>query len=328
MASELRRVVDNHTERHFPLARVRKRSNELPWITKRIRRLWKRKIRIYKKKGKLNTWWEVDRQLQHCIQEARGTFVETPLEQGTNGSSFYSATKKLDMASPAAPWKVSDLFTGAEPAKICEEVLGFYSGIASSASEPMPALERVNGGLGVFTVERTADLLRGVKKSNSRVDGDPLAHLVRKFPEAFAKPVLIFYNEINTKGYWPADWKKEHLTIIPKTPNPADLLECRNISCTSIFSKVLEGVLLANLRGELLPDPAQYGGIPGCGAEHLLVDIWEKVVTAMEGGQNAAVLLGVDYKKAFNRMDHAVCIARLQELGASPGSVSLVQGVP
>ena len=325
MALELREVIDFLTDRHFPLARVRKRSNELPWITKRIRRLWKRKIRIYKKKGKSNTWWEVDRQLQQCIQEARGAFVDTLLEQGTNGSSFYSATKKLAAASPAAPWKVTDLFTGAEPAKVCKEVLEFYRGIASSSSEPMPELERVDGGLGNFTVERTANLLRNVKKTNSRVDGDPLAHLVRKFPKAFSEPVSVIYNEINRKGYWPKEWKKEHLTIIPKIPNPADLSECRNISCTSIFSKVLEGVLLANLRKELLPDPAQYGGTPGCGAEHLLIDIWEKVVTAMEGGQNAAVLLGVEYEKAFNRMDHAVCISRLQELGASSGSVSLVR---
>ena len=39
------------TEKHFPLVRVRKRSNESPWITRGIRRLWKRKIRIYKKGG-------------------------------------------------------------------------------------------------------------------------------------------------------------------------------------------------------------------------------------------------------------------------------------
>ena len=53
MALELRKVIDCLTDRHFPLARVRKRSNELPWITKRIRWLWKKKIRIYKKKRQI-----------------------------------------------------------------------------------------------------------------------------------------------------------------------------------------------------------------------------------------------------------------------------------
>ena len=88
---------------------------------------------------------------------------------------------------------------------------------------------------------------------------------------------------------------------------------------------VLEGVVLRQLRAELLPDPAQYGGSPGCGAEHMLVEIWEKVLSSMEGGKSAAVLLGVDYEKAFNRMEHSVCIAKLRALGASVGSVALVR---
>ena len=37
------------------------------------------------------------------------------------------------------------------------------------------------------------------------------------------------------------------------------------------------------------------------------------------------MLLGVDYKMAFNRMDHAVCLDRLRRLGASDGSIALVR---
>ena len=75
MASELERVVGELTDKHFPLARVRKRSNEAPWVTGKIRRLLKRKIRIYKKRGKSDRWWETDRNLQAKIQESRETFV-------------------------------------------------------------------------------------------------------------------------------------------------------------------------------------------------------------------------------------------------------------
>ena len=190
---------------------------------------------------------------------------------------------------------------------------------------PMPDVPRVEGGLGTFTIERTKELLGAAKKTESRVDGDPLAHMVRRYPGAFAVPVAAIYNEINRCGRWPAKWKTEHLTIIPKVPNPAGLHVCRNISCTSIFSKVLEGIVLKQLRAELEPDPAQYGGTPRCGTEHMLVDIWEEILTAMEGGKSAAVLLGVDYEKAFNRMDHSVCLDKLRQLGASDGSLAMVK---
>ena len=326
MTDCLEKVIGELTEKHFPLARVRKRSNESPWITRSIRRLWKKKIRIYKKSGKNDEWWSTDRLLQKKIRESRNNFVETMLEEGNTGRSFYTATKKLSLAAPTPPWEVGDLFVGLEPKEIADEVLGFYGNIAGSATDPVtPDVPRCNGGLGVFSVERMTELLRGAKKTDSRVDGDPLAHLVRRYPESFASPVGAIYNRINEEGRWPKSWKTEHLMIIPKNPNPSDLSECRNISCTSIFSKILEGAVLLKLRGELQPDRCQYGGAPKCGAEHLLVDICEKVLVALEGGQNSAVLLGVDYEKAFNRMDHLVCLNQLRKLGASNGSIALVR---
>ena len=44
MTTTLSEVIVSLTEKHFPLVRVRKRSNESPWITRRIRKLWRRKI--------------------------------------------------------------------------------------------------------------------------------------------------------------------------------------------------------------------------------------------------------------------------------------------
>ena len=325
MATSLERVVGELTERHFPLVRIRKRSTEHPWITRAVRRLWRRKIRIYRKEGRSQAWWRTDGILQEKLRDARNSFVEVLLEDGNSGRSFYSATKKLAGATKAGEWKVQDLFNGREPAAICEEILGFYGKVSGQRLGPMPDAIPCTGGLGHFTESRTEELLGKAKKTDSRVDGDPLAHLVRRFPKAFASPVAAIFNKINGEGVWPRSWKTEHLTIIPKVPNPSSLSECRNISCTSIFSKVLEGVVLDQLRRELIPDPAQYGGNPKCGTEHMLIDIWEEILAPMEGGKSAAVLLGVDYEKAFNRMDHSVCLSKLRTLGASDGSIAMVR---
>ena len=47
--------------------------------------------------------------------------------------------------------------------------------------------------------------------------------------------------------------------------------------------------------------------------------------TRRSGGISAAILLGLDYEKASNRMKHDVCLDRLRQLGAWPGSISLVR---
>ena len=327
MAEELEKGISTLTERHFPLVRVRRRSNEDPWISHSIRRLWKKKMRICKKFGKSQSWWETDQRLQTEIANAKEFFVAKMLEEGNRGRPFYAATRKLAAASPGQPWSVTDLFVGMEPAEVGREVLGFFGGLARSDAEPMPRRTRVSGGLGFFSIDRTSTLLLlgESKKTDSRVEGDPLPHLIRSFPNAFAAPVAEIYNMINESGEWPARWKTEHLTIIPKNPNPVDLSECRNISCTSAFSKILEGQVLVKLRNELAPDMTQYGGVPKCGVEHMLIDLWEEVLEGLEGGKSAAVLLGVDYKKAFNRMEHAACLTKLEELGASEGSLTLVK---
>ena len=324
--SVLEEVTSALTEKHFPLVRVRKRSNEDPWITRSIRRLWKKKVRLYNRAGKCAAWWETDAILQREIDAAKEGFVDRLLEDGGNGRSFYAATKRLATATATPPWKVSDLYVGLEPGQICREVLGFYGALAKTERPGLrPVGPRFPGGLARFSVDSTLKMLKESKKTDSSVPGDPLPHLIRSHPEAFARPVMQIYNRINDTGFWPAQWKIEYLTIIPKIPNPSDLSECRNISCTSAFSKILEYQVLAQLRAELAPDPDQYGGVPKCGVEHLLLDLWEGILTAMEDGKTAAVLLGVDYEKAFNRMEHDVCLHQLEALWASAGSLSLVR---
>ena len=83
--------------------------------------------------------------------------------------------------------------------------------------------------------------------------------------------------------------------MIPKVPNPVGLQECRNISCTAAFSKILEGQVLDKLKDEQTPNGFQYGGVKKCWVEHMLIDLWEDILQAMEGGGTAGVLLGVDY---------------------------------
>ena len=322
----LEETIARLTEKHFPLIRSRKRSNEPPWITHRIRRLFKKKCRIYKKHGRSNSWWATDEFMQQQIKESREQFVERTLADGNAGKSFFAATRALAKPGSRRQWCVSDLFVGASPKQVCDNVLSYLGGIAQDTKSPvpMPDTSRCAAGFPEFTAAATAKLLGTAKKMDSRVDGNPLPHLVREFPAAFATPLADIYNEVNRTSQWPRRWKTEHLTIIPKNPNPADLSECRNISCTSVFSKVLENQLLQRLREELAPDPEQYGGVKKCGAEHLLIDLWEEILSAMEGGKSAGVLLGIDFEKAFNRMDHGVCIRELKRLGASDGSVSLV----
>ena len=115
MAARLEQKIIALTDKHFPLQQIRRRSNEDPWITRHIRRLWKRKLRLYKKGGCSPAWWATDDQLQETIADSKEAFVEKLLEDGGNGKSFYSATKRLSSATAAKNWEVTDLFACKPP---------------------------------------------------------------------------------------------------------------------------------------------------------------------------------------------------------------------
>ena len=136
--------------------------------------------------------------------------------------------------------------------------------------------------------------------------------------------VRLLFNAAFRDARWPAKWRTETTVVIPKTSCPSSLAECRNISCTPFLSKVMESLLLDDLRREIDPDPIQYGGIKGCSVDHLLIDIHHEILGALDKG-NPAVVLGIDYEKAFNRLDHGECLRQLRRLGASETSIGLVR---
>ena len=67
---------------------------------------------------------------------------------------------------------------GRPPQEICQEVLNYFGKVAEGPAPDLSGEERCLGGLGLFSQARTKALLKAVKKTDSRVDGDPLPHLV------------------------------------------------------------------------------------------------------------------------------------------------------
>ena len=125
------------------------------------------------------------------------------------------------------------------------------------------------------------DKLRAAKKPNSTVEGDVLPRLMQEHHRKFAPAALQIYNSVFATNQWPKAWKQETAVIIPK---PETLADCRNISCTAFLSKVLETFVLEDLRREIPEDKFQYGGMKGCGVDHLLVDLYDNMLGTLDPG--------------------------------------------
>lgn len=119
------------------------------------------------------------------------------------------------------------------------------------------------------------------------------------------------------QGVWPHPWKLETQTAIPKKSGEESFDLLRNLSCTNGLSKVLESIVLERLLREVEIRHNQFGGIKGCSTVHFLIIIWDNILRGLEVPNSAISLVSIDFSKAFNRVDHGVCIRALAEGGAS-----------
>ena len=103
-------VLSSIVDRLFPFKTVRLRSNEAPWITNRIRRLFRRKCRVYKRDGKSRLWQQLQDRHAELLARSRKEFAERMKKGGVR--QFFSAVKSLGTASTPKQWDVCDLFPG------------------------------------------------------------------------------------------------------------------------------------------------------------------------------------------------------------------------
>ena len=148
--------------------------------------------------------------------------------------------------------------------------------------------------------------------------------MVTKLADILAVPLADIYNSIKNTGIWPLTWKEERVTVIPKCSIPQSMNDLRNISCTLLVSKMMESYVLEWLHSEVKISDRQYGGIKGCSAAHLLVDVWGRVCEDLEDSRAASLLLSVDYAKAFNRLSYQHCLSAFAKKGASSLTIGLI----
>ena len=323
LVSALESRVEELTDRFFPLQTVRCRSNDPPWITNGIRRLAKRKARIFKREGKSPLWIRLRDDQDAMMADSKSAYIERLEDSGTDTRAFFAAVKAVGTAGKKPDWQLLDLFPNMDPKAAADRTAEYFTEI-SDQFEPLRPEDLISRPRTPLTLEQVQARLRNAKKPASQVLGDAPPRVMKAHHAVFGVPAMRIFNAVLTSSRWPSQWQVETTVVIPKKPAPESLADCRNISCTAFLSKVLEGIVLDDLRGELLPDETQYGGIKNCSVNHLLVDLYDDILRPLDDG-NPSVVLGIDYQKAFNRLNHHECLKQLELLGASESSLALVR---
>ena len=328
-AEKLQEVIDNLMETHFPEKTIRRKDTDLPWFNENARNMIKKKDAIYKSEGKSERWEKQREKVENYLENRRVSFIESQKQKilGPSASTeFFKNVKAFKNVEKPKSFDVRDLRPGVPDSDVAEEVACYFNRISGEFSplEPSQIPMTFHREVPIMTEADVSKALTSAKKTRSRVTGDIFPCLINESAEFLAKPLCDIYNTILQTYVWPALWKKEYVTTIPKKNIPESLADLRNISRTLFFSKVFEGVELKRLKEEISLKPNQFGGVKGCSTTHMIVELLQEICTNAEDYRSATVIMAIDYAKAFNRVSYQHCLEALRRKGASTPTIRLV----
>ena len=162
-------------------------------------------------------------------------------------------------------------------------------------------------------------MLISYKKCNSRVTGDIPKDLINPCAEKLAEALTVIYNACLLNKKWPKIWKIKTIIPIPKIPTPGGFDDICPISMTTLWSKVLETYVAKFTMEETGKNwkKSQFGGKKGISTDHVLISLWNKILTGLDNGAKAVVLSGIDFGKSFSRCSFQEILKAYARLGLS-----------
>lgn len=217
------------------------------------------------------------------------------------------------------------------PEDICNLFAQQFSGVfasgRASAQEVQKALQFVPENvcditITSFTQNEVEDAMKQLKSSVSPgPDGIP-SIVLKNCATSLSKPLQMIINQSLRQETFPECWKKSFIFPVFKKGNRADVTNYRGITSLCAGSKLFEiligGLLQRSVAQYISTD--QHGFFPGRSINTNLVEFCSFCLQHMEKGAQVDTVY-TDIKAAFDRVDHAILLAKLRHLGASDAFV-------
>ena len=152
--------------------------------------------------------------------------------------------------------------------------------------------------------------------------------VLKEFAYVLALSITDILNSSFHEQKVPFLWKMASVTPLPKDSIISDFnKDMRPISLTSTLSKISESITIERgLKSHILSfiDPCQFGFLPGFSTTLALISMihhWLRDTVATSSTVRAILL---DYRKAFDLVDHNLLMYRLKDLGVKPTVINWI----
>ena len=332
-------------DKHVPLKQHRvKHKNQPQWLSSEILDAMKCRDR-HKSLGNHDEYKVWRNKVIKLIQNGKKTQYQTYISNNTgNPSSIYKLFKEVGAGKgPQKQSTIGSIKTGEklieDSTEIASEFNNFFVTVASKLKEPITSTN--HDKLKEFCQEKLPPDMKfeipiiGRQKvfkflsnidTNKATGTDMIGPRLLKFAAPFiADEITFICNQSIAKSVFPSKWKEAKVTPLFKNGPLEDVNNYRPISILPVLSKVLEKHVHESFYDYLhafqLLHKTQSGFRSQHSCETALVNMIDSWLNAIDNGKMIGVVL-VDFKKAFDLVDHRILLNKLEIYGIKDDALS------
>ena len=322
---------------HIPNKMINIRKTDPPWLTTNIKKLLRKKKRLYDRYKKSNNphhWETYKRFRNHVTSELRKSKLSqiSKLTEKLNNSEtgpkdWWKILKgfiKPDQTSTIPPLNKNDIIytDDNEKANIFNEFFRDQT-LLDEHQASLPETKHLPP-FKLDSITTTPDEVESILKSLplGKATGPDLINnrLLKELARPLSFPLCDLFNFSLSHGLVPEVWKQANVSPIHKKNDPSEISNYRPISLLSTVGKVLEKIVHKHVfnffHDHHVITTLQSGFVPGDSTVNQLVDIYNTFCKALDEGKEVRAIF-CDISKAFDRVWHRGLLFKLETAGIS-----------
>ena len=333
-ASNLTKKIIDFADKHIPNKKIKVRKSDPPWLTNNIKRLIRKKKRVYDKYKKSNNvsdfenYKHIRNKVTNEIRKSRKTEADHLAEKlNTNNigqKDWWKTLKnfiKPEQTSEIPPLKRNGIVYIKESDK-ADVLNDFFTQQTvldeSNAYLPNLVLPPFKLDSLSITVDEVETTLKSLQTGKAAGPDSISNKLLKELAQPLSFPLTDLFNYSLAQGKVPDLWKQANVTPIYKKDDPSDVSNYRPISLLNTLGKVLEKIVHKHVfnffRDYNIITSFQSGFIPGDSTVNQLTDIYNTFCKALDEGKEVRAIF-CDISKAFDRVWHKGLLFKLNSVG-------------
>ena len=332
-------IFSTHYEKSFPKSNKKcndRKAEGKPWIMPWLQEACKRKNACYHKYMKSPTYdnklayKKMKKWVEKQIYIRKKKYYSDQIEKYVSNSKKQWKIMNEVISNTKPKIKITKLKLGNETitnnSLISETFNNYFCSIAEKLKNEIPITTPNHRQslthpiqnsiyLEPCTIPEIIDIIKKLKNSTT---SDFNVAVIKEVNGTISDYLCQTINSSLLHGVFPEHLKTAKVIPIYKSGSKSEVSNYRPISLLSIFSKVYEKVMYARLASFFAKNSViysrQYGFRPLHSCEHALLDAQNTLLSTLDKKQIALLLL-IDFSKAFDMVDHSTLLNKLSNYG-------------